>query len=60
MAGVAAAQDVDTSRFWSDLQNQPVAPGRALRLDVTGLRRYLRAVPLESAQRALPSSTFPT
>jgi len=49
-----AAEAVDTSGFWSDLQDQTAAPGRTLHLDVTGLRRYLGAVPLESARTTAP------
>lgn len=50
-AFAAAAFAADTSRFWTDLPGPPAAAGRALRLDVAGMRRHLRAVPLESARR---------
>ena len=49
-AGRAAGQSVDTSRFWTDLEAQPAAAGRSLRLDVAAMRGYLRAVPMESAR----------
>jgi hypothetical protein len=50
VARLAAAEDADTSRFWTDLQDPAAAPGRALRLDVGRLRRHLRGAPPESAQ----------
>jgi hypothetical protein len=52
VAGRAAAEPADTSRFWTDLEGQPAAAGRALRLDVAAMRGYLRAVPMESARGA--------
>ena len=40
---------MDTTRFWTDVQEPAAAPGRALRLDVAALRRYLGRVPPEAA-----------
>jgi reprolysin-like metallo-peptidase family M12B len=48
-ASARAAEPVDTSGLWTDLQGQPGAAGRSLRLDVAALRQYLRAAPMEWA-----------
>jgi len=52
VARLAAAQDADSARFWTDLAGPPGAAGRALRLDLPALRGALRAAPMETAPGA--------